>query len=164
METKRSERGLTNAYLQDLIKNITLSDFKGVFPQNLGDSIFTDEERASVVLNLDFSYEKGSHFVGIYKKSDRIIYFDSYGEEPENFTKDFLKKFNIPLIINKVKIQSKLSEFCGYYTAAFILSQDIGLELNDFTNLFITGEDNKLIANDKLVIFFIQNYIKNFKI
>lgn len=91
--------GLSNQFLEKLVYASRVKHFKGVFPQNFADQINVDEQETCLILNKDFSYGTGSHFVVIYKKENEIFYFDSFGDQPDFFTRDFLSKFNIPLNI-----------------------------------------------------------------
>ena len=55
----------------------------------------------SIIINLSKQYKKGSHFVAIFNKQNRIIYFDSLGSQNIHRT---LQKY-IKNIKNKSHIQ-----------------------------------------------------------
>ena len=164
MQSKFNVRkGVSNRYLEDLIYKTTTSDFRGVFPKNHINQISIFDGEASLVINTDLSFHKGSHFVGIIKKHDKIYYFDSLAQEIPNFIQDFLLKFNLPIIKSQTKIQADISEFCSFYCLGFILSDEIGINLQRFTSLFFRGNEENLLLNDQLIIFLIKSAIRQMK-
>ena len=55
----------------------------------------------SIIINLSKQNEKGSHFVAIFNKQNKIIYFDSFGNQNIHRT---LQKY-IKNMKNKLRIQ-----------------------------------------------------------
>lgn len=158
--------GLKNSYVQNLLRELCPKTFKGVFPIDLIPNLYSKKYRdktISLVVNLDPHYKSGSHFVAFYKTKTNIVYFDSFGREPNLELQKYLQNFNLPIVISKSKIQSLLSNFCGFFCVGFILSQEIGFDLKKFLDLFHSCEnEHHLIQNDNLISCFIIKYIKTF--
>ena len=158
--------GLKNSYVQNLLRELCPKTFKGVFPIDLIPNLYSKKYRdktISLVVNLDPHYKSGSHFVAFYKTKTNIVYFDSFGKDPNSELDEYLQKFNLPVEISKLKIQSNLSNFCGYFCIGFILSQEIRIDLKFFLQFFHYCEsENHLLGNDNLISHFINTYIKTF--
>lgn len=155
--------GLSNEYVENLARLLSDGSFIGCFPIDLLPNINNSNHQISLIINLDPSYKSGSHFVSIFKSKEIFTYFDSFGSEPPKEIIDFIIHFNLPYISNKQKIQSDNSQFCGFFCLGFILAQELGITVQEFTNLFYT-KDKKLgdllRLNDNLIIHFIKSYIK----
>lgn len=155
--------GLSNQYVQNLLSFLSLPSFIGCFPIDLVPKI--TKTPSSLVINLDESYKPGSHFVAVYITSKEIIYFDSFGLKPNVSIKKIFSNIKIPYKWNKDKIQSDLSQFCGYYCIGFLISQYLNIELENFTGLFFTCKliecETRLLQNDQLITYFIKSYIKS---
>ena len=119
--------------------------FVGVFSKNtLPDK--TDE--GAYVINLEDDTKAGSHWVALFIKKDKCIYFDSFGieyfpKEVEVFVKDLSE-----IDRNIFRIQSNKSIMCGYYCIKFIEYMFAGKKLHDFTILFSPNDFNK---NDEII-------------
>lgn len=95
----------------------------------------------SMVINLDYSNEPGSHWVGVFAFSkDLAYYFDSYGRGPSEDLQDYFSRFAI-FRYNKKMYQSLLSEVCGYYVIFFIYLCSLGHTLNHITSLLQSHSD-----------------------
>jgi hypothetical protein len=55
---------------------------------------------------------RGTHWVGIYKKGSKKIYFDSFGQEPPLCIIKYLKHF----LYSQNRIQDNDSGYCGEFT------------------------------------------------
>ncbi|AYV84250.1 MAG: Ulp1 protease [Hyperionvirus sp.] len=104
------------------LKNLKMDRLVGMGKTKLG-----------VVFNLDESWKAGSHWVAVYSDLLRgyIYYFDSYGMEPENRIRKFMRRIanfcqgslgcrQIIAEHNRVRHQYGGSE-CGVYSINFIL-------------------------------------------
>jgi hypothetical protein len=122
---------------------------------------------ASIIINLDSSKKKGSHWVAAYIKSkDIIYYFDSYGplncilakKQKESFCLtqpnlniyNFLSKYK-SITTNKLIFQSMFSDSCAHYCIYFIYNMSNGITFerilkilnskpdpNEFVRIFYT--------------------------
>ena len=159
-------RGLTNGYVEDMMKSISLKPekFKGVKPCD----IFLKEiERGQlkllpkncIILNLSSSNHSGSHFVAIFMNSEnKAEYFDSYGLNSfdSNINKG-LKHAGIKITAFDQGIQDASSDFCGLFCIGYLLWRQAGLGKKEFSNLFHKTEknhNNKKISN--LLLLFIE--------
>lgn len=163
-------KGLSNNYLDSLMLNLPIHSYEGSFPCDQTPILSSLKQPSSLIINLDTSSLPGSHWVSIYHTKNLTLYFDSYGRNPNEELNKILKSGNKRVIYFNKRIQSFNSIFCGYFCVAFIISQEIGLSLNTFLNLFSHTEQientspktqSKLESNDKLVELFIIEFIKN---
>lgn len=159
--------GLSNNYIAKLGNNLSNGSFLGVFPIDLRPDLFsTKQSQISMIINLDPHFKKGSHFVAIFKNKDLITYFDSFGEGPNKTITDYLQKFKLPVKINRKKIQSDFSDYCGYYCLGFIITQEIGIHIEKFIKFFFTVENHNcenngiLLLNDSLITHLIKTFIR----
>jgi hypothetical protein len=68
------------------------------------------------IINTDDSSGPGEHWILVYFKNSRGIYFDSYGfDVQDSRIKNFLAKNSISYIYNSRHLQGALSQTCGYY-------------------------------------------------
>jgi len=153
--------GLTNAYVEKLCKKILKHHtFLGVYPCDIHPK-FDKRRNFSVVFNTGDSTTSGYHFVCIYVNKKTLFYFDSFGDDIsldpniKRFTENFPNKC---LCQNTQKIQHNLSQFCGFYCIAYLLSKDLNIPEDIFKSQF---NEKNLLENDKNVIYFIKKYIKN---
>ena len=76
-------------------------------------------KNGAYVINLDEYADVGTHWIALYVKNNKVIYFDSFGVEhvPEE-----IKKFvgNKDIKINIFRIQAYNSIMCGYFCIKFI--------------------------------------------
>jgi len=151
-------KGLTNGYVEKLGKKLIGKNFLGVFPCDLPPNC-SDKINFSVIFNTARHDKKGEHFIAIFANAKTLYYFDSFGKKCGNkLIKNFITE-NIKqrdFIQNDVKIQNDISNFCGFYAIAFLISRYLNKPLKTFLNLFHT---TKLRSNDKHVIDFIINFI-----
>lgn len=103
--------------LDEYCKMIFGDKWKGVYPI---DKIPSPLKDGYYIINLDKSYETGSHWCSICKKGDKIVLYDSFGR-----TKQLSK---IPELI-KLKIiftesdaeQTEIESNCGQRCTAFLV-------------------------------------------
>ena len=93
--------------------------------------VFKKINKMGVVFNLDYSYQPGSHWVGLFVNDNKkhIVYFDSVGTPPppeiENMMKKIKNEFkkkgkNFKIIISRKSHQYGNTE-CGIYSMNFII-------------------------------------------
>ena len=104
-------------------------------------------KKGAYVINLDEYENTGTHWVSLFVKANKVIYFDSFGIEhiPEEIDK-FIgnKKFKASIF----RIQACDSIMCGYFCIEFINYMLKGKKLLDYTNLF---SPNDFKENDQVV-------------
>ena len=96
----------------------------------------------------------GTHWVSLFVKANKVIYFDSFGIEhiPKEINK-FIKKPSSLKCMARIKrnifrIQAYDSIMCGYFCIEFINYMLKGKALLDYTNLF---SPNDFQNNDQVI-------------
>ena len=72
------EEGISNIFINDVMDKISRS-FQGTYSIDNIPTIKNND--FSIIINLSKQNEKGSHFVAIFNKQNKIIYFDSFGNQ-----------------------------------------------------------------------------------
>ena len=95
----------------------------------------------------------GTHWVSLFVKAKKVIYFDSFGIEhiPEAIDK-FIGNKKIKASI--FRIQAYDSIVCGYFCIEFINYMLKGKKLLDYTNLF---SPNDFKENDQVTKRILKN-------
>ena len=77
-------------------------------------------KKGAYVINLDEYVDIGTHWVALYVKSNKVIYFDSYGVE--HIPKE-VKKFigNREIKANIFRLQAYDSIMCGYFCIELLI-------------------------------------------
>ena len=126
-------------------------NFIGCFARNELPQV---SQPCSFIVNTDPSDRSGSHWLAIVLRQETALYFDSFGLpilEPD--IKNYLSQYYSYVIYNTECIQDTLSEYCGYYCAAFIKQvqsvEDFSIFVNKFS--FINPK-----LNDKIVMQMLQ--------
>ena len=94
----------SNFDLRDIGKDLGL-DLKVI----MWDELLKVKPKDCVIMNLQTSKEKGSHWVAIYKND---YYFDPYGVIP---TKEIFKYLKKDFIYNTIQVQPDNTKMCGHY-------------------------------------------------
>jgi hypothetical protein len=138
---------VSNIFIEDILYDETF--FKGVFSSD--EHVSQLKNNDSVIFNLSKRCESGSHFVSIYRKANKLIYFDPLCLFllPNSIAR-FINKHNLPINYNSTRIQSPFSDFCGYFCIAFILLIK-AISFNQFLNMFYM-DDDMLFMNDVTVL------------
>lgn len=97
------------------------------------------------IVNCCPSKYRGIHWISIFVKNNRILFFDSLGRNPSYYN------LNIPnvTIVNKRMLQSTDSDTCGQFALFFLYHINI-LSIAKFLRLFV----HSTRRNDALVIRF----------
>ena len=96
-------------------------------------------KNGAYVINLDGSKNTGTHWVVIFIKKDKVIYFDSFGFE--YIPKEIMEIIKYSSLGNKniktriFRIQNNNSIMCGYFCILFIEYMLNNKSLSDSTNL-----------------------------
>ena len=138
---------LTNFEIREYYKNEPR--FNGVYSR---DNLPTNIKKGAHELNLDEYTDAGTHWIALYVKSRKIVYFDSFGVEhvPKEIIK-FIK--NKDIIANIFRLQAYDSIMCGYFCIKFIDYMFDDKNLIDFTNL-VSPHDfkkNDIIIKDTII-------------
>ena len=132
------------------LKNIEISEyykneprFNGVYSRN---NLSNKIKKGAYVINLDEYENTGTHWVSLFVKANKVIYFDSFGIE--HIPKEINQSVNNNIESNIFRIQAFDSIMCGYSCIEFINYMLKGKTLLDYTNLF-SPEDFK--KNDQVI-------------
>lgn len=143
-------KGMTNGYLQSISKKILGKQFYGVFPCDLPPKPV--KSKFFVIFNLSKHNEKGTHFVAIFYNSKKLYYFDPLGDKLTNGDiLNFIKTLKRKLIEENVKIQSDLSDFCGFFCLGYLLSKKLKMSSKIFFKQF--NQINLLLNDEKIMKF-----------
>ena len=109
-------------------------------------------KNGAYVINLDEYADVDTHWIALYVKNNKVIYFDSFGVEyvPKEIKK-FIGHKNIKT--NIFRIQTDNSIMCGYYSSGFIDFMFARRSLIGFTCLFAPYDFKK---NDKIILDFFK--------
>ena len=140
---------LTNFEIQKYYKNEPR--FNGVFSINNLPKEKTKD--GAYIINLDEYADVGTHWIVLFCKKNKIVYFDSFGVEhiPEEI-KEFIKNKNVKA--NIFRLQENDSIMCGYFCMGFIDFMLAGKRLTDYTNLFSPYDFKK---NDSIILPYFKN-------
>ena len=113
--------------------------FNGVYAR---DNLPNKIKKGAYVINLDEYENTGTHWISLFVKANKVIYFDSFGVEhiPKEINK-FIGNKKIRASI--FRIQAYDSIMCGYFRIEFINYMLKGKTLLDYTNLFSANDFKK---------------------
>ena len=133
---------LTNIEISEYYKNEPR--FNGVYSRN---SLPNKIKKGAYVINLDEYENTVTHWVSLFVKANKVIYFDSFGIEhiPEEINKFIGNK---KIKANIFRIQAYDSIMFGYFCIEFINYMLKGKKLLDYTNLF---SPNDFKENDQVI-------------
>ena len=133
---------LTNIEISEYYKNEPR--FIGVYSRN---NLLNKIKKGAYIINLDKYENTGTHWVSLFVKANKVIYFDSFGIEhiPKEINK-FINNNNIESDI--FRIQAYDSIMCRYFCIEFINYMLKGKTLLDYTNSFLPNDFKK---NDRVI-------------
>ena len=114
---------LTNIEISEYYSNEP--KFNGVYSR---DNLPKITKKGAYVINLDEYENTGTHWIGLFIKTNEVIYFDSFG----------IKKIKA----NIFRIQAYDSIMCGYFCIEFI-NYMLKAKTLDNTNLFSLNDFKK---------------------
>ena len=133
---------LTNFEIREYYKNEPR--FNGVYSR---DNLPKTIKKGAYVINLDEYEDAGTHWISLFVKTNKAIYFDNFGiEHIPNEINKFIGNKNIKS--NIFRLQAYDSIMCGYYCIEFINYMLKGKTLLDYTNLFSPNDFKK---NDQVI-------------
>ena len=117
-------------------------------------------ETKAYIVNTDLSEDPGEHWVVVYFRGNRAIYFDSYGMSPDqDFILPFIKRNSTGWIRNTEMLQSPLSKLCGMWCIYIIHQLNRGLDLKSAIHQELKGTGKDLYQNDRDIdMWFSLNY------
>ena len=153
---RMEENGISNVYIDKLMEKISIS-FNGTFSiDNI--PVFNDDV-FSIIINLSKQNEIGTHFIAVYVLENKILYFDSFGNQLNNSSlKRYLKKYKKSIIFSNIQLQNLLSSHCGFFCIAFILCIENNITLDNFLKKFYR---KKLHLNDYICVEIIKIFINH---
>ena len=98
------------------------------------------------MINLDEYENTSTHWLSLFVKANKVIYFDSFGIE--YIPKEINKFINDNIESNIFRIQAYDSIMCGYFCIESINYMLKGKTLLDYPNLFSPNEFKK---NDQVI-------------
>ena len=118
-----------------------------------------DDDVFSIIINLSKQNEIGTHFIAVYVLENKIIYFDSFGNQLDNSSlKGYLKKYKKSIIFSNIQLQNLQSSHCGFFCIAFILCIENNITLDNFLKKFYR---KKLHLNDYICVEIIKIFINH---
>ena len=132
---------LTNIEIIEYYKNEPR--FNGVYSRN---NLPNKIKKGAYVINLDENENIGTHWISLFAKANKVIYFDSFGIE--HISKEINKFVNNNIESNIFRLQSYDSIMCGYFCIKFINYMLKGKTLLDYTNLL---SPNDLKKKDQII-------------
>ena len=131
--------------------------FKGVYPIDLIPKSL--EHPSLIVVNLDSSEKKGSHWIVLHHTSNHFIeHFDSIGRKPKDDINDFLFQKKLTYIYNNKRLQSFYSKTCGLFCLFYSYYSSRNEGMVEILKRF----GNSYKENEVIVINFYKEYIKAF--
>ena len=105
------------------------------------------------VSNTDKSNQEGGHWVAYFVTSKTTgFFFDSYGNPPAFYSKDFEQFFTshkLTFDYNRTRLQGYNSNVCGQYVCLYLLYQSRKVSLEHILNLFTeNSRSNDISVHD----------------
>ena len=151
--------GLSSVYLNEVAK-FCLKKFIQVIPCDYL-HYYNLRQGDQFIVNLSDSSKPGTHFIAISVKKGHCVFFDSFGLPCHNsYILEKMQTCRKNLIFSTLQIQSMQSFMCGFYSLAFLISDQNKSALADFLQLFDTKD---ILNNDEICIQYIKSHIDNMK-
>jgi hypothetical protein len=116
----------TNFQLEEMVKNLGIEHFKGVFSRDelaseltgttIGPSDVVLSEECGI-LNLDSKSGPGTHWTAYYRKDKCNYYFSSFGDDPPN---ELVKYLEGDILTHTFCIQDFDDTNCGEFSVLFL--------------------------------------------
>ena len=115
-----------------------------------------------MVVNLEPSNEDGSHWIGLFAKTqDQIFYFDSYGIDsykirtPNDLVEEYLKENFARITRNTIPFQSSFSSVCGHYCIFFIYRMSLGNSFNEILRILKRSDNSDALVKSFLTLLIV---------
>ena len=139
------EKGLYTSNINELLASdqFTHSINEGTFACDELNNIVINKFPRCLVINLDKSFQPGSHWVGLYFESPDVVdFFDSYARrlskyaDIDQFVKSTIGWRNKAILQNHSVLQGENTNVCGHWVVLFLWYRSRGIQLSDFVCLF----------------------------
>ncbi len=130
--------------------------------------VFMDDELpdrykdGNYIVNLESSYQSGSHWVAFIKEKGSIYYFDPFGVYPDQPLYENWMKNNYMIYMNDRDLQSISSILCGYFCIGLFLYMKLNTDkrttFQKFESYFRMFNYKNTKLNDKIIKDYISNY------
>jgi len=151
-KNEKTQEGITGFGINYILSSTT--HFAGVFAQDELSTLEIKTLPVSLIINIDYSNQSGSHWIGVKISETTVEVFDSLGF---NRTK---KLFNPVIILNFLRkygnnrqyfaspaLQPDISSLCGFYSVYFILTS-AHISFRDSLSIF----SKNLTNNDQILM------------
>lgn len=139
--------------LENIFENLIIKRtfYYGIFPIDMLPII--DRLPTCLIINNQTSQQEGEHWIAIYfDKHRNCSFFDSFAKSPYYYgLNNYLKNNSNRVEINRKKIQSNFSNFCGLYCIFFLIFKLKGRSMFYFQSLFKSDPDKNDQMFNKLV-------------
>ena len=135
---------------------VTKKLFKGILARGLTSVALKNfETPVGFIINTDYYYNKGTHWIGIIYFSHKNIYFDLLGLPSSAYDfEDLTEKNESILVQNTRTLQSLDSNACGYFAIYFFYFIALGFDLEDILEDF---ENLSTFSIENSVYLFVKN-------
>lgn len=152
----------TNISINRLLGKLLKQKFTGVFPIHYGLVEIKKMKAGNCLLINSGCADKleNGHFIAVLKpKKGDLLIFDSFSNENgiKLLLHPVLDEFET-VKINKSKIQSNKSNYCGIFASAFVLTYYKKKKLSDFFKII---DYDDLANNDRIVSIYLKKLVKN---
>jgi len=110
-------------------------EFGGVYPAN---HIHLIKDNTIAILNTDEANSAGTHWVAVFVNNHTCEFFDSLGENPENYH-SYWHKFLIKkcgrYVYNDIALQNLKSDDCGKFCIFYTILRSQGIEFSSIVRL-----------------------------
>jgi len=155
---KETKEGLSGEFIINTLSPVC--DFIGVFAQNELSSLLITSYPVSFVVNLDNINQSGSHWIGIRISNKQLEIYDSFALDPNSWSKKprrllkFISRYKKShKILLTPRLQSSLSNMCGFYCIYFILFR---LHRSFYNCLSVFSQN--LMQNDRILNSVLTNF------
>lgn len=155
--------GTRGDYLDHFLKKLNLPFYKGIFAADTIPPDIIKKPIFCIIINTDLYGMEGTHWIVVIKYYNDAKIFDS-SSIPRKLLFPVMNTFFKSLKAKRIrtkKIQSKNSNFCGFYCLHEILKFHLLLKKNN--NPKLTSFSNQPNLNDKICIKNIQKMIPKIK-
>ena len=122
MKLKNKEEDFLFLILFHPLTNFEISEYYENEPRINGvysrDNLPANIKKGAYVINLDEYEGAGTHWIALYVKNRKVVYFDSFGVDVPKEIIKFIK--NKDIIANIFRLQSYDSIMCSYFCIKFI--------------------------------------------
>lgn len=117
-------------------------------------------KKTFLVLNLDPSYLKGSHWIAVTRLvANEIEIFDSLAKDITNLLPAFRHLKTLDIVHNTDPVQSPHSKLCGKFVVTFLIERMLNQDF-EMKELINTIFSNDLQFNDTIVTEFCKNWLQ----